>query len=65
MRNKTATSTIRKHAAVRSRTEAYFAKHPELREAIELFDVSMEQYAKALAHLNRPQIITTASSTPV
>lgn len=51
--------------ATAQKVEAYLAKEPELRDALKLFDVGMKQYAEALAHLNRPQIVTTASSTPV
>lgn len=47
------------------KVERFLAKEPELRAALKLFDVGMKQYAEALSHLNRPQIVTTASSTPV
>lgn len=50
--------------ATTKKVEAFLAKEPELRDALKLFDVGMKQYAEALAHLNHPQIITTASSTP-
>jgi hypothetical protein len=51
--------------ATTRKVEAFLAKEPELRDALRLFDVSMKQYAQALSHLNRPQIVTTASTTPV
>jgi hypothetical protein len=51
--------------ATARKVQAFLAKEPELRDALKLFDVSMKQYAQALSHLNRPQIVTTASSTPV
>ena len=51
--------------ATARKVQAFLAKEPELRDANKLFDVSMKQYAQALAHLNRPQLVTPASSTPV
>ena len=51
--------------ATAQKVRAFLAKEPELRDALKLFDMSMKQYAQALSHLNRPQIVTTASSTPV
>ena len=58
-------TTNRRSQATTRKVEAYLAKEPELRDALRLFDVGMKQYAEALSHLNRPQIVTTASSTPV
>lgn len=61
-------NTHTKKVGVSSRSravETYLAKQPELRDALKLFDVSIKQYAQALSHLNRPQIVTTSSSTPV
>ena len=58
MTNRRSTATVRK-------VESYLAKEPELRATLKLFEVGMKQYAEALSHLNRPQIVTTASSTPV
>lgn len=60
----------RQKTKARSRTtarqvEVFLAKEPELRDALKLFNVSMKQYTQALSHLNRPQIVTTSSSTPI
>ena len=47
------------------KAQRFLAKEPELRTALKLFDIGMKQYAEALSHLNQPQIVTTASATPV
>lgn len=52
-------------ATMSRKAEKFLAKQPELRDAMKLFDVSIKQYAQALSHLNRPQIVTTSSSTSV
>ena len=59
------TKQARNPGATARKVETYLAKNPELREGLKLFDMTMKQYAQALSHLNNPQIITTASSTPV
>ncbi len=62
---KKSTKKVTRPNATTRKVQAFLAKEPELRDALKLFDVSMKQYAQALSHLNRPQIVTTASSTPV
>lgn len=64
MTKKSPKRTTRPNATTR-KVQAFLSKEPELRDALKLFDVSIKQYAQALSHLNRPQIVTTASSTPV
>jgi len=59
------TSKRTRPSTAAKKVERFLAKEPQLREAMKLFDVGMKQYAEALSHLNRPQIVTTASSTPV
>jgi len=54
-----------RRSSMTRKTEEFLAKQPELRDAMQLFDVSIKQYAQALSHLNRPQIVTTSSSTSV
>lgn len=62
---KKSTKKVTRPNATTRKAQAFLAKEAELRDALKLFDVSMKQYAEALSHLNRPQIVTTASSTPV
>ncbi|NLY00492.1 MAG: hypothetical protein GXY83_30725 [Rhodopirellula sp.] len=62
---KKSTKRVVRPDATAQKVRAFLAKEPELRDALKLFDMSMKQYAQALSHLNRPQIVTTASSTPV
>jgi hypothetical protein len=64
MTKKSTKKATRPNATMR-KVQTFLAKEPELRDALKLFDVSMKQYAQALSHLNCPQIVTTASSTPV
>lgn len=37
-------------------------EHPEITEALELFDIGMKEYAEAFRFLNEPQIVTTNNS---
>jgi hypothetical protein len=37
-------------------------EHPEIAEALDLFDIGMKEYAEAFRFLNEPQIITTNNS---
>jgi len=37
-------------------------EHPEIAEALELFDIGMKEYAEAFRFLNEPQIVTTNNS---
>lgn len=34
-------------------------EHPEIAEALEIFDIGMKEYAEAFRFLNEPQIITS------
>lgn len=34
-------------------------EHPEIAEAIDIFDIGMKEYAEAFRFLNEPQIVTT------
>jgi hypothetical protein len=62
---KKSTKKVSRHTTATEQVRAFLVREPELRDALKLFDLSMKQYAQALSHLNRPQIVTTASSTPV
>ncbi len=62
---KKSTNKVARPDATTRKVRAFLAKEPELRDALKLFDVSMKQYAQALSHLNRPQIVDTASSMPI
>lgn len=64
MAKKSTKKATRPNATTR-KVQTFLTKEAELRDALKLFDVTMKQYAQALSHLNRPQIVTTASSTPV
>lgn len=64
MASKRTKKTVR-HTTATKRVEDYLVKNPEVRDGLKLFDVSIKQYAQALSHLNRPHVVTTASSTPV
>ena len=37
-------------------------EHPEIAEALELFDIGMKEYSEAFRFLNEPQILTTNNS---
>ena len=37
-------------------------EHPEIAEALDIFDIGMKEYAEAFRFLNEPQIITTNNS---
>jgi hypothetical protein len=37
-------------------------EHPEIAEALDLFDIGMKEYAEAFRFLNEPQIVTTNNS---
>ncbi|OGW03676.1 MAG: hypothetical protein A2Z59_04060 [Nitrospinae bacterium RIFCSPLOWO2_02_39_17] len=37
-------------------------EHPEIAEALEIFDIGMKEYAEAFRFLNEPEIITTNNS---
>jgi hypothetical protein len=37
-------------------------EHPEIAEALEIFDIGMKEYAEAFRFLNEPQIVTTNNS---
>lgn len=37
-------------------------EHPEIAEALEIFDIGMKEYAEAFRFLNEPEIVTTNNS---
>ena len=37
-------------------------EHPEIAEALDLFDIGMKEYSEAFRFLNEPQIVTTNNS---
>lgn len=37
-------------------------EHPEIAEALELFDIGMKEYSEAFRFINEPKILTTNNS---
>jgi len=42
--------------------EAYLSDQAGLREAMRLLDIGMQQYARSLSYLSRPQIISRSDT---
>ena len=63
MKKKLTKSPPRPERALRV-MESYLAKEAELREAMRLFDIGMEQYARSLSYLSRPEVISRSDTQP-
>lgn len=61
MKKKITKSAPRPERAVRE-MESYLSKNPDLREALRLFDIGMQQYARSLSYLSQPAVISRSDT---
>lgn len=52
----------KRRPSVEQKIEMFLARNPKLREALEIVDISTEQYARALQALSTPVVYTATGS---
>lgn len=62
MRKRTKMATVRRPERPLREMESYIDKDPDLHKALRLFEIGMKQYARTLAYLSRPQVISRADT---
>ncbi|MGH7206943.1 MAG: hypothetical protein ACREI2_12135 [Nitrospiraceae bacterium] len=61
MKKPKAKQTLRPSRSFRE-METYLSKQPDLREAMRLLDIGMEQYARSLSYLSHPHIFSRSDT---